>query len=305
MKKVLVTGGTGFVGRHTIPYLLKKGYEVHVLSRNKIKADNIHFHECDLFDEKLLEDTIRNIKPSRLLHLAWYVEHGKFYDAIENLFWVEASLRLIRLFAKHGGRRVAVTGTCAEYDLSHRPLSESTTLIKPTSKYGFAKSNLMQLLTHFSENLQLSLAWCRIFFLYGPFEHPSRLIPYIINQLLEGKEVKIKNSTSLRDFLHIEDAAHAVVTILDSNFEGPINVGSGNVYSIASIANEISKCLINELFIRNINDACSDQNSDSIQADVSFLKEAVGFNPFYTLPTGIRNTIDWWKSQQVIQPLIG
>lgn len=297
MKRVLVTGGTGFIGRHTIPYLIKRGYEVHILSRQEGKKDGVHSHCCDLFDEKQLRATIKDIQPSHLLHLAWYVEHGKFYDAIENLFWVEASLRLVRIFAEHGGRRVAITGTCAEYDWSQGLVSETDTPLKPTSKYAFAKHNLMQLLTYFSGSLQLSMAWCRMFFLYGPFEQPSRLVPYIINQILSDKEVAISNRTSSRDFLYIEDAADAVVATLDSNFEGPINIASGNAYSVGSIANEISRYLINEAISDDGDDACSGQNTDILRADISQLREAVGFRPTYDLSAGIEKTVDWWKTQ--------
>lgn len=294
MKKVLVTGGTGFIGRHTIPFLIKKNYEVHILSRQEKKINGVYFHCCDLFDEQLLEDIIKEIKPSHLLHLAWYVEHGKFYESIENLFWVEASLRLIRIFAKYGGKRVAITGTCAEYDWSYKLLSESETPLKPSSKYALAKHNLMQLLIGFSKDLHLSLAWCRIFFLYGPFEQPSRLVPYIINQLLDDKEVEIKNATSLRDFLYIEDAADALVETLDSAFEGPINITSGNAYSIGDIANEISKNLTNTMCYNNLG-PFTDQGSDILQADIRCLKEKIGFSPSYDLSIGLQKTVNWWK----------
>lgn len=297
MKRVLVTGATGFVGRHTIPYLINRGYEVHALSRSDDKVVGVYSHKCDLFNERLLVDVMQEVKPSHLLHLAWYVEHGKFYEAAENLLWVEASLRLIRIFSEYGGKRVVVTGTCAEYDWSYELLSENETPVKPVSKYALAKYHLMQLLTQFSENLQVSLAWCRIFFLYGPFEFPGRLIPYIINQLLNNREVTLKNDTSSRDFLHIEDAAHAIVATLDSEFEGPVNIASGNAHRIGDIANEISTYLTGKLISPYASKTNSDYKSDSFKGDTNILTQTIGFSPHYDLPAGLKNTVDWWNSR--------
>src|SRR3990172_4827459 len=105
MKRVLLTGATGFIGRHCLPILLEKGYEVHAVSS---KADeknhpDIQWHQANLSVPEQGTNLMAEVQPSHLLHFAWYVEPGKCWDSLENFQWVQASLNLLRAFLKYGG----------------------------------------------------------------------------------------------------------------------------------------------------------------------------------------------------------
>jgi nucleoside-diphosphate-sugar epimerase len=97
MKRVLVTGGTGFIGRHPLAELLARDYELHVAARSKPSADfpsAVTFHECDLLDGVATSRLMTRLAPTHLLHLGWYAKPGLFWTSLENLRWVAASLTL-------------------------------------------------------------------------------------------------------------------------------------------------------------------------------------------------------------------
>lgn len=109
--RVLVTGATGFVGRHAVPALLARGFEVHGVGRGV----GPNQHAADLLAAEDRRALIARVRPSHLLHLAWDAEPGRYWTSEANLDWVAASLDLARLFAAAGGRRFVGIGTCAEY----------------------------------------------------------------------------------------------------------------------------------------------------------------------------------------------
>ncbi|MCW3018640.1 MAG: NAD-dependent epimerase/dehydratase, partial [Solirubrobacterales bacterium] len=170
MSRVLLTGPTGFIGRHALAALAGAGHEVHAVARRRgPDAEGVSWHEADLLEGA---GVVEQIEPEILVHLAWYAEHGKLWSSVENLRWVEASLALLRAFARAGGRRAVVAGTCAEYDWSREIYAEDAPL-QPATLYGAAKHGLHVVSRAFAEQAGFSLAWGRVFFLYGPFESPE------------------------------------------------------------------------------------------------------------------------------------
>src|SRR5262249_16760441 len=122
--KVVVTGASGFIGRHSLPALVARGHEVHAMARRALQLPRLPAHVCDLLDPHATAALIARVRPTHLLHFAWYAVPGKYWTAPENLDWVAATLHLLRGFAASGGQRVVMAGTCAEYDWSHPTLSE-------------------------------------------------------------------------------------------------------------------------------------------------------------------------------------
>jgi nucleoside-diphosphate-sugar epimerase len=104
-KRVLVTGGSGFIGRHMAPHLEALGYEVHAVG----------YPAVDLLDDDSRRSLLETLRPTHLVHLAWHVPPGKYLSSTENVRWVQASLGLLMEFAAAGGQRVVGAGTCAEY----------------------------------------------------------------------------------------------------------------------------------------------------------------------------------------------
>ncbi|HLP43069.1 MAG TPA: NAD(P)-dependent oxidoreductase [Fibrobacteria bacterium] len=308
-KTVLVTGATGLIGRQALAPLKARGYRVHALARAiPDSADReVTWHAVDLLAGGGVEaaEAARTVKASHLLHLAWYAEPGKFWSSPENLAWVGASLALARAFVEAGGRRLVAAGSCAEYDWSGTvPLNETATPLLPRTLYGAAKHSLRLLLEAYAREARVSLAWGRVFLLYGPHEHPVRLMPSVILPLLSGRDASLSHGTQKRDFLHAADVAGAFAALLDSTVEGPVNVGSGEAVSVREVAERIAAAIgevggqggpsgQGRLRFGEREDA----GPAHIQADVARLRDEVGFRPRFDLEEGLRDAILWWRQE--------
>ena len=143
MKKVLLTGATGFIGRSSIQLLIENGYEVHavfhIVQPSFKKECNLFWHQCDLFNAEQQKNLLIEVKPTHLLHFAWIATPGVYWTSFENIRWVQASLGLLMNFADQGGKRAVLAGTCAEYDWNCGYCSEELTPIRPQTLYGKSK----------------------------------------------------------------------------------------------------------------------------------------------------------------------
>src|SRR5262252_7573450 len=190
MKRVLVTGASGFLGRHTLAPLVARGYEVHAAARHTLPVcEHVTWHQLDLLDPVALRALVRSLEPTHLLHAAWLMTPGVYARSPENLAWVRASLVLLEEFAAQRGRRAVGVGTCFEYDSQAGLCSEQTALAS-TSLYGSAKIALQEVASAFARESSISFAWARVFFLYGPHEHPSRLVASVVRSLLSDEPAR-------------------------------------------------------------------------------------------------------------------
>ncbi len=299
MKQVLLTGASGFIGRHAIPFLLRKEYQIHAVyynSKPDIKKEHkIIWHHADLLNLEGQKQLITEIKPTHLLHFAWYAVPGKYWTSFENIRWVQASLGLITNFAENGGKRVVFIGTCAEYDWNYGYCSEEITPLKPATLYGVCKNSLYEMIKHFSNQRGVSYAWGRIFFPYGPYENSNRLISSITASLLKGEPARCTHGNQIRDLLHVEDVASASVDILQSEVQGPVNIASGLPVSLKEVVCKIGG-KIGRLDLICLNEmAAPPDDPPLLVGDIRKLRERVNWSPRYSLDAGLDQTIQWWK----------
>jgi nucleoside-diphosphate-sugar epimerase len=298
MPKVLITGGTGFVGRHSTRLLCDLGHEVHVVSRTAVSPiKSATFHCCDLLQADQRRTLMEKVRPTHLLHLAWSTEPRRFWTSAANLDWMAASLDLMQSFKECGGQRAVFAGTCAEYDWAYHTLSERDTPCNPATLYGKAKNGLHTVAAEAAEQWGLSLAWGRVFFLYGPGEKPGRLISDLVVHLLEGREFRCSEGRQLRDFMHVADVARALVELLLSEFRGPVNIASGEAIAVRDVILTAADMIGRRDLIRFGATPAAVNDQPCLAATVSILRGEVGFKPSYTLQSGLRNTVDWWRAQ--------
>lgn len=288
-RRVLVTGATGFVGAHTIPALRARGFDIHVLGRARPEAATVAFHPVDLLDAEAVRAAVQAVRASHLLHLAWYAEPGLYWRSVANLDWVAASLGLVRAFREAGGGRAVVAGTCAEYAWGPERLSEDAPCV-PATLYGAAKDGTRRILAAYAGETGLSLAWGRLFFLYGPGERPGRLVGDAIRALASGARFATSPGHQRRDFSHVADAAGAFAALVESDVVGPVNVGSGAAVPVRAILERIGALTGRPDLIDFGARPLPASEPASIEAAVTRLRDAVGFRPRYDLDAGLRQT---------------
>jgi len=293
MRRVIVTGASGFIGRHTIPALTARGYEVHAVAlRRTWPMANVVWHAANLLDRNETTELVDKVQPTHLLHFAWYAEHGKFWRSRLNLDWVASSISLFNAFVEIGGRRAVFAGTCGEYDWSGSgPFIEGSTPSNPRTLYAVCKNSTRQVVQSAAQEADVSVAWGRIFFLYGPDEHPDRLVPSILNPLRNNRPACVRCGDHVRDLLHVYDVASAFVHLLDSPVTGTVNVASGQGVTLAEVAREAAVILGRSALLTVDRQVPTPENPRVVVADNRRLLDEVGWAPKYDLVTGLEQVV--------------
>jgi nucleoside-diphosphate-sugar epimerase len=295
--RVLLTGASGFIGRHCLAPLCAAGYEVHAVSSRERSTERpeAQWHRADLLDKSQLDELVTRIKPTHLLHFAWYAIPGKYPTSSENLRWCQSTLELLHSFADNGGKRAVFAGTCFEYDSRYGFCNEELTPSRPSTFYGVCKNSTREVVAGFSRQFGISSAWGRIFYLFGPHESEARLVPATILALLRGQNVPCSHGRQVRDFLHVEDTASAFVSLLQSEVEGTVNIASGEPITIRSLLEQIAGLLNSQNRVKFGAIAAAPNDPPLLVADTRRLREEVGWQPKSRLEEGLKGTINWWR----------
>ncbi len=232
--KVLVTGAAGFIGSQLSRLLLARGDEVTALllpgePRTRL-ADlaPLDVVELDLAarDHAALDSVLERVRPERLFHLAWYAHPRDYLSSTENLRSLDATVRLAeRAFAAGCGKLVGV-GTCLEYARAHEPVVESAPT-EPRSLYASAKLAAWLVVRALAERSGKEAAWARVFHLYGPGEHPARLVPTVLAALRAGQPIDVTAGEQMRDYLHVSDVASGIAALAAPGGNGVFNICAG------------------------------------------------------------------------------
>lgn len=295
--RVLVTGASGFVGRAAVGALAARGFDVHATARRPPGDDAASWHAADLLDAEQRRALVRAVRPSHLLHLAWYAEPGAYWEARENAAWVSATIDLLDAFAAAGGRRAVLAGSCAEYDwTAPQPLREDAPRA-PATYYGACKDATHRVCAGLAQRAGVRLAWGRLFFLHGPREDPRRLVASVAQALVAGQRAATSAGTQRRDLLHVDDAAAAFAALLDSDLTGAVNVASGDAVAVRDVVAQIGIASGRPELLEIGALPPRDGDPELIVADVARLRDELGFAPRHGLAAGIAATVAWWQAQ--------
>ncbi|MFW3898025.1 NAD-dependent epimerase/dehydratase family protein [Pseudomonas bharatica] len=237
---VLVTGASGFVGRHLVAALLARGCQVRAVARRQAPAralpwfDRVGFVAADIHDPRtdvaaLCEGV------DALVHLAW-----PGLPNYQGLFHLEHNLMADYRFIKHaveaGVGQVQVTGTCFEYGMQSGPLSE-TLECRPANAYGLAKHSLHLFLDTLRQQVPFTLQWARLFYLHGEGQNPNSLLAALDRAIDAGQaQFDMSGGEQLRDFLPVETATAHLATLLQRrDFSGVVNICSGQPIAVRSL----------------------------------------------------------------------
>jgi nucleoside-diphosphate-sugar epimerase len=296
--RVVVTGASGFVGRRAVASLRSLGHSVISVGRESPAPGDAYGIRADLLTPGAAEALAETANADALLHLAWTTRHGLYWNDLVNLEWLSATTELVAAFARRGTRRVCVAGTCFEYDWpEHGDCSESLTATSSHTLYDATKSSCRRVLDQIAGQFGLSLAWGRLFYLYGPGEHPDRLVASVCRSVLAGENARCSSGKAVRDFMDVRDAGAALASLTVSNLQGAINIASGEKASIGHVAMTIGELAARPDLIRL--GAIPDRAGDPprITADVRRLRRELGFE-VRPLRSGLQDALHYWSTKR-------
>lgn len=302
MKKVLVTGATGFVGSALTRKLIEQQLEVHVLIRQhsdmwRIKDldRNLNLHRVDLRDLATLKKIVKDINPDVIYHCA---THGGFHyqkntaEIIESNFL--GTVNLLIACQEIEFDYFVNTGSSSEYGVKNHALSERD-LPVPMGDYAVSKVAATLYCQSVRLQRELPVITLRLFSPYGPWDAQSRFIPYVIKSFLNHESPQISTPQSVRDYVYIEDVVDAYLKFLNLSYLNCdiINIGSGNQTKLQEVV-EIVQCKTSSSIIASWGSIDQVRNEPQIwKADISLAKEMLNWSPKITIEEGLQNTVDW------------
>lgn len=247
MKKILITGGTGFVGRQIVRSLSKKNVEITLVVRtgkeNTVKnvpsvKKVIASQDIFVENQHWWANVCQGI--DTVIHAAWYVEPGQYLGSEKNVDCLIGSLELVRGAASAKVARFIGVGTCFEYELSESRLSIRTPL-KPLTTYAAAKTSLFTFCSAYLPSRGTDFTWCRLFYLYGEGEDERRLVPYVRGKISKGDTAELTEGKQIRDYMNVSKAGDQIAEVALGMEVGPVNICSGLATTVREIAENIAK----------------------------------------------------------------
>ncbi|MGE5497473.1 MAG: UDP-glucose 4-epimerase GalE [Syntrophothermus sp.] len=318
---VLVTGGAGYIGSHTVKMLLDRGHQVTVidnLSRGHLKAvpEGVRFENIDLLDYDKLVKTLPGMSVDAVVHFAAFAYVG---ESVENpgLYYtnnVTGSINLIKAVKESGIKKFVFSSTCSLYGNPLTvPISESEP-VKPINPYAKTKMMIEQVLADYNEAFGLKYVALRYFNAAGcdmngeigeSHEPETHLIPLVLftalgkreNISVFGDDYPTADGTCVRDYIHVYDLADAhlrALDYLDRNESTVVNLGTGNGYSVQEIIDKAE-----EITGKKIKRVISPRRAGDpavLIADNRKAFEVLGWKPRYDLADIIKSAWAWHQN---------
>jgi len=303
-EKILVTGGTGFIGRYVLKELKKKGHKPFVFTRNitqRLEEDlknEVHLIELDLLVTDDLEAWIIENRPDTIMHLAGATLHDdQTGKTCHDLNYV-ATTHLLNIARSTGVRRVLLLGTAEEYGNQPLPFREDMES-KPATIYGISKARATAFALSQFEEHDLPIVILRIFTVYG-YDQPTQMfLNQLITHSLLKKDFNMTDGLQKRDFVYVEDVARAICKAMTAqNVEGRVvNIGSGRSTSLREVAATVWKICETDPSLLHIGGRFKPvTESYDTEADISLAETLLDWKPQTNLENGLLNTIRTMKS---------
>lgn len=247
----------------------------------------VHCEPVDLLDEHETAELLKRVSPDVLCHLAWAIGGPGFRDSEENMAWLEASLRLMRLF---DGRRLIFAGSSSEYELGDSAGKSTLSL------YGSSKLRFETVAGEYCREMGIRFASGRIFTVYGPGDVKSdAAIPSTIQAMLRGEPVRCNAPNNLWDYIYIDDAAEAMTRLVCSEAEGIMDIGTGRPTSMRQAFQTMAEAVGRPDLL-----ACNGENPAGVRlvADTARMRQELGYTCQTSFAEGIARTVAWWRERE-------
>ncbi|MEI7556252.1 NAD-dependent epimerase/dehydratase family protein [Candidatus Chlorohelix sp.] len=305
MKRVIITGATGFVGANLTRQLLLEGHEIHLLVRHGYQLwriedikSHLHFHEIAFEDAQRVVHTIAQIRPDWIFHLATYGAYSSQGEALKAVYSnFLGTVNLVEACLKCGFEAFVNTGSSSEYGLKNFPPAENT-LLEPNSYYAVTKAAATMYCRYSAQRYQVHIPTLRLYSVYGPYEEPTRLIPTLITQGLQGELPPLVNPAIARDYVHVDDVCEAYLLAAGKVMPeaGAIyNVGCGQQTSLAQVVEFARRSLDIRAEPQWGSMANRQWDSDVWVSDNRKIEKELGWKPRLTFEQGFNKNIEWFK----------
>lgn len=311
MKRVLMTGATGFVGANLTRRLLDDGHEIHLLVRPghspaRIGAilKDVQVHVADLGDEAAVDTAVRKVRPDWVFHLAAYGAYSS-QTGLDQMVRTNfhGTVNLVQACLKSGFEAFVNAGSSSEYGFKDHAPSEQE-FLEPNSHYAVTKASASLFCRYTSQSRGLRLCTLRLYSVYGPYEEPTRLLPSLIVQGLQGLLPALVNPSVARDFIYIRDIEEALVRA--AACPGPAlgavyNVGTGvqtSVRQVVALARQLLGIQAEPVW-----GSLPDRSWDSSiwVADNGKIRAELGWNPRYTFEAGFREMVNCFLADPAVR----
>jgi nucleoside-diphosphate-sugar epimerase len=292
--KLLLTGATGFIGSAFTRLALAQGHQVAgLLIPTEAIPSHLPPHKDLVWLRGTLDDTpwveIERFAPELCVHMAWVTAPGVYLESPDNISFLEASVKFLRRLRESGTSHIVAFGTCIEYQITGQPLSEDSTPIAPATTYSRCKNELRLILEADAKAHPFTFCWGRVFYPYGPGEHPSRLCSSIMQKLSREEKITLKTPNSTKDYIFIDDLARAILLTIEQKFSGAINWGTGVGTTVREIAQTLAQKMGKAQLIEETPGSLPDP-LDHVVADVRKLK-SLGWTQRISLAQGLEKIL--------------
>ena len=305
--KILVTGGSGFIGKALLPRLAELGHEVHSLERyvtgRYILGARTNVVFGDLRDGFSIRKIIKEIQPEAVIHLASISPVSYSYDRPQEVFEVNAlgTINLAETCLREVSRfkHFIYAGTSEEYGNQDKSPTTEDTELRPNSPYSVSKVAADKYLQYMRDAYGFPVTILRPFNTYGRRDNTHFVIERTITQMLQGKTVKLGDPTPIRDFLYIDDHVNAYLTCLDNpKARGEVfNFCTGRGVSIRELVELISQLTGFEGGIQWNTIPARPLDIKKLIGSYEKAKRVLGWQPKYSLEEGLKKTVNFWKDK--------
>jgi len=302
--RVLLTGASGFVGSHLLARFLRAGEDTVAIvlrpgcvpRRIQHLLGSVEVIAGDLAQPEALAELVRRFAPELVLHAAWAVPSTENRNSTDHADHVSHTIGLVKLAHAAGARHFIGMGSQAEYGAAANRADEEHPA-QPTTLYGTAKLCAGLLAGKLCAALGIRFAWLRLFAAYGPGEDPTWLIPSMCRAFLAGQRPATTRGEQVWDYLYVEDAAEAAYRVATlPSATGIFNLGSARGHTVREVIERVRDLVDPRAPIGFGELAYPPDQVMHMEAKIDRLQFATGWQPETDLATGLRRTLDWFRS---------
>jgi UDP-glucose 4-epimerase len=305
MRRVVLTGGTGFVGANLARRLLREGHELHLLVRPRYQhwrleeiRRHIHLHELYLHDAEAVSTAVSQIRPEWVFHLA---VHGAYSWQTE---WeemvrtnIQGTMNLLSACLKTGFEAFVNTGSSSEYGVKDHAPAENEPL-EPNSHYAVTKAAATLFCRYTAQTKRVHVPTLRLYSVFGPYEEPRRLLPTLIRHGLNGELPPLVDPEVARDFVYVDDVVEAYLLAASTptaEFGAVYNVGSGvqtTLREVVKVAREVMAIPAEPTWNTMPN---RQWDANVWVSDNRKIRSQLGWQARHSFADGFRLMLDWFR----------